>query len=76
MTMQREALCRNADQILFGQLMQRRQDKRGHTMSQVEVNTRINGVDVQRMAETLTLETKSTISSDQRLQAAGKKEAS
>jgi hypothetical protein len=75
MTMQREALCRNADRILFGQL-QRRQDKRGHTMSQVEVNTRINGVDVQRMAETLTLETKSTISHDQRLHAAGKKEAS
>jgi uncharacterized OsmC-like protein len=53
MTMQWETLCRNADRILFGQLMQRRQDKRGHMMSQVEVNTRINGVDVQRMAETL-----------------------
>jgi uncharacterized OsmC-like protein len=51
--MQWEALCRNADRLLFRQLMQRRHHEGTHSMSQLVVNTTINGIDVQRMGETV-----------------------
>ncbi|HSC55631.1 MAG TPA: hypothetical protein VLC51_00420, partial [Nitrospira sp.] len=35
MTMQWEALCRNADRLLFRQLMQRRLEQGDHSMPQV-----------------------------------------
>ncbi|HEU4684629.1 MAG TPA: OsmC family protein, partial [Nitrospira sp.] len=51
--MQWEALCRNADRLLFLQLMQRRLEQGGRTMSQSAELTTINGVDVHRMGQTV-----------------------
>jgi uncharacterized OsmC-like protein len=48
-----EALCRNADRLLFLQLMQRRQEQEDRSMPQMTEKTTINGVDVQRIGQTV-----------------------
>src|SRR5512145_435302 len=51
--MQWESLCRNADRLLFRRLFHHRHEKGGQSMPRVVRDTTINGVDVQRMGETV-----------------------
>jgi uncharacterized OsmC-like protein len=48
-----ESLCRNADRLLFRQYLTNQQHKGGSHMSQTTMNGVINGVDVDRMGQTI-----------------------